>query len=132
MAWFWSRLAPLPSAGRLRHLCYAKLFFKKKETRMKTSLSSKAICIITDRQTAKIFTEQMLIYEEISTKKLERYLNQGPRKSRFPLNVVDRRTDICFYRVAVLLKIDYLQLPEKQIYIYICELNKIGQNLKLY
>ncbi len=44
----------------------------------------------------------------ICTKKLERYLNQGPRKSRFPLIEVDGqtdiRTDICFYRVALLLK----------------------------
>ncbi len=38
---------------------------------------------------------------------MERYLNQGPRKSRFLLNVVDRRTDICFYRVALLLKISF-------------------------
>ncbi len=79
---------------------------------------------ITDRQTDKIFTEQMLIYEENLHTKLELYLNQEPRKSRFPLNVVDgqtdghtdrqtgrqtdirtdRRTDICFYRVALLLK----------------------------
>ena len=63
-------------------------------TRMKTSISSKAFCSITDGQTDKIFTEQILIYEgNLNNKKLERYLNQGPRKSRFPLNVVDIWTD---------------------------------------
>ncbi len=60
---------------------------------MKTSISSKGFCSITDRQTDKIFTEQMLIYEGNLHKKMERHLNQGPRKSRFPLNVVDGQTD---------------------------------------
>ena len=61
---------------------------------MKRSISSNAFCSITDRQTDKIFTEQMLIYEgNVHKKKLERYLNQGPRKSRFTLNMVDIRTD---------------------------------------
>ncbi len=46
------------------------------KTRMKTSISSKAFCSITDRQTDKIFTEKMLIYEgNLHKKKLERYLN---------------------------------------------------------
>ncbi len=80
---------------------------------MKTSISSKAFCSISDRKTDKIFTEQMLIYKGKSAhKRLERYLNQGPRKSRFSLNVVngqtdghtDGHTDFCFYRVALLLK----------------------------
>ena len=36
----------------------------------------------------------MLIYEgNLHKKNLERYLNQGPRKSCFPLNVVDIRTN---------------------------------------
>ncbi len=43
----------------------------------------------------------------ICTKKyriiLERYLNQGPRKSRLTYVQMDRQTDICFYRVALLL-----------------------------
>ena len=52
----------------------------------------------------------MLIYEgNLHKKKLERYLNQGPRKSHFPINVVDghtdKRTDILIYRVASQLKI---------------------------
>ncbi len=81
----------------------------EEKTRMTTSISSKAFCSITDRQTDKIFTEQMLIYERILHKFFfQQYLNYGPRKSRFPLNVVDRRTDICFYRVALLLKINIL------------------------
>ncbi len=76
---------------------------------MTTSISSKAFCSITDRQTYKIFTEQMLIYEGNLHKKIwERYLNQGPRKSRFPLNLTYihtyRRTNISVYRVASLLK----------------------------
>ena len=61
---------------------------------MKTSISSKAFCSITDRQTDKIFTEYMLFYEgNLHKKRLEQYLNQGPRISLFPLNVVDIRTD---------------------------------------
>ncbi len=42
----------------------------------------------------RIFTEQMLIYEGNLHKKLELYLNQGTRKSHFPLNLTDRHTDI--------------------------------------
>ncbi len=37
--------------------------WKYKETRMTTSISSKAFCNLTDRPTDKIFTEWMLIYE---------------------------------------------------------------------
>ena len=37
---------------------------------MKTSMSSKAFCSITDRQTDKIFTEEMLIYEGNLQKKI--------------------------------------------------------------
>ena len=41
---------------------------------------------------------------------LNHKLNQGPRKSRFPLNLtdghMDRRMDISDYRVALLLKMD--------------------------
>ncbi len=45
------------------------------QTRMTTSIRSKAFCSITDRQTDKIFNEQMLIYEgNLHKKKLERYL----------------------------------------------------------
>ena len=56
-------------------------------TRVKTSKSSKAFCSITDRQTDKIFTEQMIIYEgNLHTK------NQGPKKSRFSLNLTDIQT----------------------------------------
>ena len=54
----------------------------------------------------------MLIYEGNLHKKMELYLNKGPRKSRSPLNVVDGHTDIqmdiwtdiCIYRVVSLLK----------------------------
>ena len=83
---------------------------------MKASISSKAFCSITDRQTDKIFTEQMLIYKgNLHKKKLARYLNQGPRKSHFPLNLTHGQTygqtDISIYRVASLLKMirQYLQ-----------------------
>ena len=77
------------------------------KTRMKTFISSKAFCSITDRQTDKIFTQQMFIYEGNLHKKMELYLNQGPRKLRFSLNLTDghtdRRTDISVYRVASLI-----------------------------
>ncbi len=59
-----------------------------------------AFCSLTDRPTDKIFIEQMLIYERNMHTKIQLYLNQGPRKSRFPLNL----TDINNYRVASLLK----------------------------
>ena len=67
-------------------------FMSIRITRMKTS---KAFCSITDRQTDKIITEQMLIHEGNlhAHKKMEQYLNQGPRKSRLTLNVVDGQTD---------------------------------------
>ncbi len=61
---------------------------------MKTSISSKAFCSITDRQTDKIFTEYAHLWGESAPKKLERYLNLGPRKSRFPLNLTDIQTYI--------------------------------------
>ena len=57
------------------------------------------------------------IHKQRSSKNSDLYLNQWPRKSRFPLNLTDRqtyrhtdghtdviRTDICFYRVALLQK----------------------------
>ena len=50
-------------------------------------------CSITDRQTDKIFTEQMLIYEGNLHQKHWSDISIGARKSRFPLNVVDIRTD---------------------------------------
>ncbi len=56
----------------------------KIKIRMKTSISSTAFCSITDRQTDKIFTEYMLIYEgNLHTKKFERYLNYL-KKITFP------------------------------------------------
>ena len=75
---------------------------------MKTSISSKAFCSITDRQTDKIFTEKMLIYKGNLHKKIGAISQLGAEKITFPLNVVDRRTDICFYRVALLLKINQI------------------------
>ena len=43
--------------------------------------------------------------EEYTQKKLDLYLNYSLRKSCFPLNLTDRRTDIIIHRVASLLKI---------------------------
>ena len=57
----------------------------------------------------KLLNKNDYIHKQRSSKKSDLHLNQGPRKSRFPLNLMDiqtdRRTDICFYRVALLLKI---------------------------
>ncbi len=41
--------------------------------------------------------------------KSDRYLNNTPRKSRFHLNLTDRRTDSCIYRVASLLKMRWFR-----------------------
>ena len=50
-----------------------------------------------------------LIHERnVLRKKSGLCLNQGPRKSRFPLNVADRRTDIWNNRAASLLKICHI------------------------
>ncbi len=50
------------------------------------------------------------IHKKRSSKKSDLYLNQGPRKSYFPLKLPERqkyiRTDISIYRVASLLKTD--------------------------
>ncbi len=82
-----------------------KLFFNSyqtsKQTRMKTSISSKAICSITDRQTDKIFTEQMLIYEGNRQKKIGAISQLGAEKITFPPKP-DIQTD--GHRVALLLK----------------------------
>ncbi len=51
---------------------------------MKTSISSKAFCSITDRQTYKIFTEQMLIYEGNLHKKIGAISQLGAEKITFP------------------------------------------------
>ncbi len=51
---------------------------------MKTSISSKAFCSITDRQTDKIFTEYMLIYEEKLKKKKGAIYQLGAEKITFP------------------------------------------------
>ena len=53
-------------------------------TRMKTSISSKVFCSITDRQTYKIFTEKMLIYEENLHKKNGAISQLGAEKITFP------------------------------------------------
>ena len=51
-------------------------------------------CSLIDRLTDKIIIEWMLICrEECAYKKLELYLIQGPRISRFPLNLTDGHTD---------------------------------------
>ncbi len=42
--------------------------------------------------------------------KADLYLNQGPRKSRFPLNVADRLTEIFINKVDSLLKISHILL----------------------
>ena len=44
------------------------------------------------------------MHKQRSSKKSDLYLNQGLRKSRFPLNLTGRRTDISNYRVASLPK----------------------------
>ena len=70
-------------------------------------------CSLIDRPTDKIFIEQKLIYKGNLHKKMDLYLKQRQRKSRFPLNLTERqtdihtyrRTDISFYREASLLKI---------------------------
>ena len=67
---------------------------------MKTSISSKAFCSITDRQTNKIFTEQMLIYEGNLHKKNGAISQLGAEKITFPpkpdghtVRQSDRQTD---------------------------------------
>ncbi len=78
--------------------------------RMKTSIRSKPfVALPTDRRT-KYLQNRCSFMKGICTREL--FLIQGPRKSRFPLNLedrhidiqTDRRADICFYRVALLLK----------------------------
>ena len=64
---------------------------------MTTSISSKAFCSITDRQTDKIFTEQMLIYEGNLHKKNGAISQLGAEKITFPPKP-DRQTDIHTYR----------------------------------
>ena len=64
-----------------------------KKTRMKTSIISKAFCSITDRQTDKIFTEQILIYEENLHKKNGAISQLGAEKITFPPKP-DGHTDI--------------------------------------
>ena len=55
----------------------------------------------------------MLIYEGDLNKKIIVLSQLGAEKITFPLNVVDGQTDICFYRVALLLKkVDCLILSE--------------------
>ncbi len=64
---------------------------------MKTSISSKAFCSITDRQTDKIFTEQMLIHEGNLHKKIGAISQLGAEKITFPPKPdghTDRHRDI--------------------------------------
>ena len=105
----------------LQPLSYVRVALNEfsNKTRMKTTISSKAFYNITDRQTDKIFTEQMLICKmNVHKQKLDLYLNQRLRKSRFPLNVVDGytniRKDICIYRGASLLKMCNYRLVTKR------------------
>ena len=51
---------------------------------MTTSISSKAFCSITDGQTDKIFTEEMIIYEENLKKKIGAISQLGAKKIKFP------------------------------------------------
>ncbi len=51
---------------------------------MKTSISSKALCSITDRQMDKIFTVEMLIYEGNLHKKNGAISQLGAEKITFP------------------------------------------------
>ena len=51
---------------------------------MKTSISSKAFCSITDRHTAKIFTKLMHIYEGNLHKKIGAISQLGAEKITFP------------------------------------------------
>ncbi len=43
------------------------------------------------------------MFKESAQKKSDLFLNKGPRNSHLPLNLMDIRTDICNYRVALLL-----------------------------
>ncbi len=58
--------------------------------------------------------------EQPSSKKPDLYLNQGPRKSRLPLNLTDiqtyGRTDINIYRIASFIKKNICQLLLRNIY----------------
>ncbi len=83
-----------------------------------------SFCVIIDRQTDKIFTEQMFICGVICTKKIGAISQLGAEKITFPLNVVhiqtdghtDRRTDFCFYRVALLLEKVFLKMRHFRVY----------------
>ncbi len=69
---------------------------KKSKKRMKTSTSSKSFCSITDRQTDKIFTDYMLIYEGNLHKKIGAIFQLGAEKITFlpkPDGQTDRHTD---------------------------------------
>ncbi len=59
---------------------------------MTTSISSKALCSITDRQTEKIFTEYMLFYEGNLHKKIGAISQLGVEKIAFP-PIPDGQTD---------------------------------------
>ncbi len=60
---------------------------------MTTSISSKVFSSITDRQTDKIFTEQMLIYEGNLHKKIGAISQLGAEKITFSHRQTDRQTD---------------------------------------
>ena len=64
---------------------------------MTTSISSRAFCSITDRQTDKIFTEYMLIYEGNLHKKIGAISQLGTEKITFPPKP-DGHTDRQTYR----------------------------------
>ena len=77
------------------------IFHKKKELSSREKIVS-AFCSVTDGQN--IYRMDVHLYKKCEQKKSELYLNQWPRKSLSPLNVSKRRTDMCNYRVALLLK----------------------------
>ncbi len=61
-----------------------------------------AFCSVTDGQN--INRMDVHLYKKCEQKKSELYLIQWPRKLRYPLNVSKKRTDMCNYGVALLLK----------------------------
>ena len=75
---------------------------------MKTSIRSKAFCSITDRQTDKYFQNRCSFMRGICTKKYWSDISIRGRENPKPDGHTDRRTDICFYMVALLLKKDQL------------------------
>ena len=102
----------------------------KKNTRMKTSISSKAFCSQTDGQN--IYRIYANMQDESAQKKIDLYLNYRMRKSRFLLNLEDKHTDIqtdghSSYRVASLLKtiISNFTIVKLKIHIFVQNIENV-------